>query len=185
MTTRREQLAVALLLRHLEDRVDRFLLRAVDERAGVHDEHVSVLGVGRDLVSRLLGEAQHHLAVDEVLGAAERDKTNLQFTPTVTTDGFQVTKPETIRLEDPGLWARQSLRVQPIQHPRIRNGLAQMLQAADPADHPLDAHAEAAVRHGAEAAEVEIPLEGLLRQVVLLDALQQQVVDRRGARRRR
>src|SRR5262245_8830130 len=33
-------LAVALLLRHLEDRVDRFLLGVVDERARIHDEDV-------------------------------------------------------------------------------------------------------------------------------------------------
>jgi hypothetical protein len=31
------------------------------------------------------------------------------------------------------------------------------------------------VRHGAVAAQVEVPLEGLLRQLVLLDALEQQV----------
>ena len=42
-------------------------------------------------------------------------------------------------------------------------------------DHALDAHAEAAVRHRAVAAQVEVPLERLLRQLVLLDALQQQV----------
>ena len=50
-----------------------------------------------------------------------------------------------------------------------------MLEAADPADAALDAHAESAVRHGAEAAQVEIPLERFLRQVVFLDALQQQI----------
>ena len=51
-----------------------------------------------------------------------------------------------------------------------------MLQPADPADHPLDAHAEAAVGHAAVAAQVEIPLERFLRQVVLLDALHEQLV---------
>ena len=49
-------------------------------------------------------------------------------------------------------------------------------RAADPGDDALDAHAEAAVRHGAVAAQVEVPLERLLRQVVLLDPLQQQIV---------
>ena len=34
--------AVLLVLRHLEDGVDRLLLRRVDERAGVDDEHVGV-----------------------------------------------------------------------------------------------------------------------------------------------
>ena len=50
-----------------------------------------------------------------------------------------------------------------------------MIQSADPAHHALDAHAEAAVRHAAVPAQVEIPLEGFLRQVVLLDPLQQQI----------
>ena len=71
------------------------------------------------------------------------------------------------------------------EHPRVRNRLAQVLEAADPGDHPLDAHAEAAVRHGAVAAQVEVPLERFLRQVVLLDARDQQVEVARCARRRR
>ena len=67
------------------------------------------------------------------------------------------------------------LRVDPVEHARIRNRLAQVLEATDPGDHALDAHAEAAMRHGAEAAQVEVPLEGFLRQLVFLDAVQQQV----------
>ena len=41
--------------------------------------------IRRDLVPRIAGDAQHHLAVNEVLRAAERDETNLhsqvQFYP--------------------------------------------------------------------------------------------------------
>jgi hypothetical protein len=48
-----------------------------------------------------------------------------------------------------------------------RNGLAHMVQAADPRDGALDAHAEARVRHAAVAAQVEVPLEGFLGQLVL------------------
>jgi hypothetical protein len=69
-------LADALLLRHLEDRVDRLLLRVVDERTGVDDDDVRVRGVRRDFVSGLLGVSQHHLAVDEVFRAPERYETN-------------------------------------------------------------------------------------------------------------
>jgi hypothetical protein len=65
------------VLRHLEDGVDRLLLGRVDERTGVHHEHVGVSGVAGDLVARLLGETEHHLGVDEILGAPERNKTNL------------------------------------------------------------------------------------------------------------
>ena len=45
-----------------------------------------------------------------------------------------------------------------------------------PSDEPFDAHAEAAVRERAVLADVEVPLEGLDRQPVLLDSLQQQIM---------
>ena len=64
-------LAVTLVLGHLQDRVDRFLLGVVDEGAGVHDDDVGIRGVRRELVPGLLREPQHHLAVDEVFRAAE------------------------------------------------------------------------------------------------------------------
>ena len=66
-----------LVLGHLEDGVDRLLLRFVDERAGVDDEHVGVGGIAGELMPLLLGEPEHHLGVDEVLRAAERDHSNL------------------------------------------------------------------------------------------------------------
>ena len=53
------------------------------------------------------------------------------------------------------------------------------------ATHALDAHAEPAMRHRAVAPQVEIPLERFLRQLVLLDALQQQIEIAPDARRRR
>ena len=71
--------AIALLRGHLEDGVDRFLLGGIDEGARVDDEHLGVRGVGRNLVAGLAGHAQHHLAVDEVLGTAEAEKTYLHF----------------------------------------------------------------------------------------------------------
>src|SRR5262249_56212111 len=62
-----------LPLRHLEDGVDRFLFRGIDERARVHDEDVRRRLVARQFVARLLGETEHHFRVDEVLGTTERD----------------------------------------------------------------------------------------------------------------
>ena len=62
-----------LLARHLEDRVDGLLLGPVDERAGVDDDHVRLPGVGHELVAGALEPPEHHLAVDEVLGAPEAD----------------------------------------------------------------------------------------------------------------
>ena len=62
-----------LQLRHLEDGVDGFLLGLVDERARVDDEDVGLARIGGERVPGLLGQPQHHLGVDEVLGAAEGD----------------------------------------------------------------------------------------------------------------
>ena len=78
-----------LVLGELQDRVDRFLLRLVDEGAGVDDQHVGFVRPRRQLVAGFLGEAQHHLGVDEVFRAAERDETNfhdLLLTSDSTTD---------------------------------------------------------------------------------------------------
>src|SRR5262245_51116886 len=61
-------------------------------------------------------------------------------------------------------------RIQPVEHPRIRDRLPDMLEFADPAHDAFHAHAETAVRYRAVAAQIEIPLECVLRQVVLLDA---------------
>src|SRR4051812_36837091 len=56
-----------------------------------------------------------------------------------------------------------------IQHARIRDRLPEVRQAAHPGDEALDPHAEAAVREGSVLAHVQVPLEGLDRQVVLAD----------------
>ena len=59
---------------HLEDGVDRLLLGLVDEAAGVDDDHRCVFGVRHVTVARALGDAEHDLAVDAVLRAAEADE---------------------------------------------------------------------------------------------------------------
>ncbi len=67
------------------------------------------------------------------------------------------------------------LRPRAVQHARERDGLADMLQAAHPGDESLDAHAESGVRNGAIPAQIDIPVEVRCRQIVFLQALQQQV----------
>src|SRR5882672_11971299 len=67
-------------------------------------------------------------------------------------------------------------RVEPVQGARVGDGLAQVMDARDPGDETFDPHPEAAVRHRAVLADVEVPLKRLDRQAVLLDARQQQVV---------
>src|SRR5436305_8046417 len=69
-----------------------------------------------------------------------------------------------------------TLGIDLVQHPRVRDGLAQVRQPGHPGHEALDPHAEAAVREGPVLADVEIPLEGLDRQVVRLNTLQQQIM---------
>ena len=57
----------------LEDRVDRFFLRGIDERAGVHHEDVGLLGDGSDFHSVLQHTPEHDLGVDQVLRATQAD----------------------------------------------------------------------------------------------------------------
>ena len=66
--------AVGLVARHLEDGVDRLLLRLADEAAGVDDDDVGARRVVDVREAGALGDAEHHLGVDAVLGAAEADE---------------------------------------------------------------------------------------------------------------
>ena len=70
-------LAAGLVGGHLKDGVDRFLLGAFDERAGVDDDDVGVLGAAGEFGSGAREQAHHDFAVDEVLGAAETDEADL------------------------------------------------------------------------------------------------------------
>src|SRR5205085_6303445 len=64
----------ALPLRDLEDRVDRFLFRSVDEAARVDDDDVGLVEVVRDRdVGVTLKLSKHDLGIDEILRAAEGD----------------------------------------------------------------------------------------------------------------
>src|ERR1035437_6900781 len=72
--------------------------------------------------------------------------------------------------------AVKSLRIQPMQHAREGNRLANGLQPADPGDGALDSPAETGVGDAAGFAGIEIPLESFFRQIVLVNALQEQVV---------
>src|SRR6266540_2701557 len=68
------------------------------------------------------------------------------------------------------------LGINPVQHPRKRYALAHVLGAADPGDGALESEAKPSVRHGAVAAEVQIPFERLAWETVggnpLLEGLQ-------------
>src|ERR1700691_6036307 len=67
-------------------------------------------------------------------------------------------------------------RIYPVQRPRKRNRLAHVVQAADPGDYALDAHAETGVGNAAISPQIEIPLEGFAWQAVRVDARAQQLI---------
>src|SRR6478672_9169605 len=71
------------------------------------------------------------------------------------------------------------LRVYLVEHTRIRYGLSQVRDTAYPGNQTLDAHAEARVGNGTVLAQLNVPLEGFPREVVLFDALldERQVMD--------
>jgi hypothetical protein len=67
-----------LVLRHFQNRVHRFLLRRVNEAAGIDDDDVRLVGLGREFMPAR-GELTHHdFAIDQIFGAAEADKTDFQ-----------------------------------------------------------------------------------------------------------
>ncbi len=66
------------MLGHFQDRVHRFLLSALDERTGVHDDNVGVLGLGSEFRAGTRQQSHHDLAVDEVLGTAQADESDLR-----------------------------------------------------------------------------------------------------------
>ena len=69
--------AVGLAAPGVDDRVDRLLLRRVDEAAGVDDDHVGVIELGRELTAVIREQREIALAVDRVLVAAKRDEADL------------------------------------------------------------------------------------------------------------
>ena len=80
--------AVSLQPRRFENRVDRFLLGRVDKATGVDDDRVSLAGVRGHLITICFELAHHHLAIDEVLGTTETDKSNF----------FHIRKPDRRRM---------------------------------------------------------------------------------------
>ena len=70
----------------------------------------------------------------------------------------------------------QELRINSVEGSGEGDGFADVVEAADPGYDSLDAHAEAGVGDAAVFAEVEVPLEGVEREVVLDDAGFEEVV---------
>ena len=62
---------------HFQDRVDRFLLGAFDERAGIDDDDVGIFGARGQFGSGPRQQAHHDFAVHQVLGAAQADEAHL------------------------------------------------------------------------------------------------------------
>ena len=71
------RLASGLVRGHLEDCVDRLLLGAFDERAGIDDDHVRVFSAAGEFGAGAGEQAHHNFAVDQVFGAAQADEAHL------------------------------------------------------------------------------------------------------------
>src|SRR2546430_14083143 len=69
-------------------------------------------------------------------------------------------------LIDRGFRAVKVSRPEALEQAGEGDRLAHVGEAAQPGDAALDAHAEAGVRHGAVAAEIEGPAEGAERELV-------------------
>ena len=70
-------LAAGFVGGHFEDRIDRLLLGALDKRAGVDYDHVGVFRSAGQLRSCPRQQAHHHLAIHEILGAAQANEAHL------------------------------------------------------------------------------------------------------------
>ena len=68
------QFALAFQVEHLVDRSKRFRSRSFNETARVDDSEVGAARLVHELVTIKLQQAEHALAVDEVLRAAKADK---------------------------------------------------------------------------------------------------------------
>ena len=62
----------------LENSIDAFFLRGIDERAGIDDHHVGLGRIVDDLRPALEQRAEHNFGVHQVLGAAEGNQPDAQ-----------------------------------------------------------------------------------------------------------
>src|SRR6266849_6852605 len=71
---------------------------------------------------------------------------------------------------------KRRLRIYPVQHARERNHFANVLCPANPGYGALQAQTEARMRDAAVAAKIEIPLKSVFGEIVLAQALDEQIV---------
>src|SRR5260370_7471395 len=71
---------------------------------------------------------------------------------------------------------KRRLRIYPVKHARERNHFANVLCPANPGYGAFQTQTEAGMGDAAVAAKIEIPLKGFFRQVVLAQALDEQIV---------
>ena len=76
----------------LKDGPDAFLLGRIDEAAGIHQDHIGLVGLGGQFVAVELGVTEHDLGINEILGAAETDQADfLGFRGGMTHQGENLT----------------------------------------------------------------------------------------------
>src|ERR1700680_2204311 len=75
-----------------------------------------------------------------------------------------------------GRAGEQRLRINPVNHTRKGNNLAHVFSSANPSHDALEPHAETRMRYAAIAAQVQIPLEGFLRQFLFSQSLDEELI---------
>ena len=66
-----------LMLHHLENGIDRLLLRRIDEAARVDHDDLGIFRTRGQLGPIVMEQTHHHFAIDQVLRASERDEAHL------------------------------------------------------------------------------------------------------------
>src|SRR5713226_661454 len=80
------------------------------------------------------------------------------------------------RIQYPAPAFSSLLRIDAIEQAREGDHLADVRSSANPGDGAFNPQTESGMRHAAVAPQVQIPLERFLGQIVLADALDQQIV---------
>ncbi len=63
-----------LVLRHLQNGVDGFLLGGINKGAGIHHDHVGIFGVRSDLRAAALENAHHDFAIHQIFRTPQAHK---------------------------------------------------------------------------------------------------------------
>jgi hypothetical protein len=86
-----------LVLSHFEDRIHGLFLCWLYEATGVYDQNVGFVGAGSQLIAVTREDTHHDLAIHEVFGATQTDKTYLWHVGNCAFSQFSIVAREVCR----------------------------------------------------------------------------------------